>query len=201
MAVGWTLGEVVVRIRLFRSASFSSRAPARGSSLRIATMSVDDDVPAGVRQVPATTSRPALTGMYSVVAEAVGPDRAGMAQGVNSLIFALGSATGSAATTSLLSAHLIPHTPLSVASGYTNSYILCGLLGVVAVAAPVTEARLPFAVQNPLPIRPGRSAGRPRPSRGGSWRTRDEGIQRADVRRVRRVPRADPRHRARQGVR
>lgn len=83
-----------------------------------------------------------LTGMYSLVAEAVGPDQAGMAQGVNSLVYALGSATGSAVTTSLLSEHLIPHTPLSVASGYTHAYVLCGVLGLFAVIVSVTEARL-----------------------------------------------------------
>lgn len=65
-----------------------------------------------------------------------------MAQGVNSLVYALGSGAGSAVTTSLLSAHLIPHTPLSQASGYTNSYILCGLLGVFAFAIAVAEARV-----------------------------------------------------------
>jgi MFS family permease len=83
-----------------------------------------------------------LTGMYSVVAEAVGPDQAGMAQGVNSLVVALGSATGSAAVTSLLSAHVIPHTPLSLPSGYTNSYVMCGLVGLLAVGVSVTEARI-----------------------------------------------------------
>jgi MFS family permease len=83
-----------------------------------------------------------LTGLYSVVGEAVGPDKAGMAQGVNSLVVGLGSATGSAAVTSLLSAHVIPHTPLSVPSGYTYSYIMCGLLGLVAVGVSVAEARL-----------------------------------------------------------
>lgn len=83
-----------------------------------------------------------LTGMYSLVAEVVGPERAGMAQGVNSLVYALGAATGSAATTSLLSAHLIPHTPLSVASGYTHAYIMCGVLGLGAVAVSVAEARV-----------------------------------------------------------
>ena len=83
-----------------------------------------------------------LTGLYSVIGEAVGPDQAGMAQGVNSLVIGLGSATGSAAATSLLSAHLIAHTPLSVPSGYTNAYIMCGLLGVVAVAVSITEARI-----------------------------------------------------------
>ena len=70
-----------------------------------------------------------LTGLYSVVGEAVRPDQAGMAQGVNSLVVGLGSATGSAAVTSLLSARVIPHTPLSVPSGYTYAYIMCGLLG------------------------------------------------------------------------
>ena len=83
-----------------------------------------------------------LTGLYLVVGEAVSPDRAGMAQGVNSLVVGLGSATGSAAATSLLSAHLIAHTPLSVPSGYTNAYILCGLLGLMAVGVSVTEARM-----------------------------------------------------------
>ena len=83
-----------------------------------------------------------LTGLYSVVGEAVGPDQAGMAQGVNSLVVGLGSATGSAAVTSLLSAHVIAHTPLSVPAGYTYSYIMCGLLGLLAVGVSVAEARI-----------------------------------------------------------
>ena len=83
-----------------------------------------------------------LTGLYSVVGEAVRPDQAGMAQGVNSLVVGLGSATGSAAVTSLLSAHVIPHTPLSVPSGYTYAYIVCGLLGLLAVGVSVVEARI-----------------------------------------------------------
>jgi hypothetical protein len=83
-----------------------------------------------------------LTGLYSVVGEAVRSDQAGMAQRVNSLVVGLGSATGSAAVTSLLSAHVIPHTPLSVPSGYTYSYITCGLLGLLAVGVSVAEVRI-----------------------------------------------------------
>jgi MFS family permease len=83
-----------------------------------------------------------LTGMYSIVSEAVGPDKAGMAQGINSLVYSLGAAIGSAATTALLSAHLIPHTPLSTASGYTHAYIMCGLFGIAAIIIAVTEAAL-----------------------------------------------------------
>ena len=90
-----------------------------------------------------------LTGLYSVVGEAVRPDQAGMAQGVNSLVVGLGSATGSAAVSSLLSAHVIPHTPLSVPSGYTYAYIMCGLL---AVGVSVAEARIARRRQvSPLP--------------------------------------------------
>jgi hypothetical protein len=65
-----------------------------------------------------------------------------MAQGVNSLVVGLGSATGSAAATSLFSPHLIPHAPLSVPSGYTTAYIMCGLLGLLPVGVSVAEARI-----------------------------------------------------------
>jgi MFS family permease len=83
-----------------------------------------------------------LTGMYSIVSEAVGPDRSGMAQGVNSLVYAVGAAAGSAAVTALLSAHRMTGTPLSVASGYTDAYILCGALGLLALAITVVESRI-----------------------------------------------------------
>lgn len=53
-----------------------------------------------------------LTGMYALIAEAIPEEQAGSAQGVNSLVYALGSASGSAAATAILAANLIPNTPL-----------------------------------------------------------------------------------------
>jgi MFS family permease len=83
-----------------------------------------------------------LTGMYSLIAETAAASGAGVTQGINSLVYAVGVATGSAATTAVLAARTIPRTPISVPAGYQHAYIMCGLATVAALIVALTEARL-----------------------------------------------------------
>ncbi|NIL87608.1 Antiseptic resistance protein [Rhodococcus fascians] len=92
------------------------------------------------------------TGMYLMVAQTVSPDRAGMAQGVNSLVFALGSASGSAAIAAILTAHT-NSLPFSDDRGYGVSYALCFVFGLLAAGSTVLHgflARRRGAVELPL---------------------------------------------------
>ena len=83
----------------------------------------------------------ANTGMYLQVARTVSPDRAGMAQGVNSLVYALGSATGSAAIAAILAAHTNA-LPFSDDRGYSVGYALCFVFGIIAVGSTVLDGFL-----------------------------------------------------------
>ena len=79
-----------------------------------------------------------LTGLYLVVGEAVSPDRAGMAQGVNSLVVGLGSATGSAAATSLLrpTSSRTPRCPCPPATRTPTSCAACSACWPSASPSP-----------------------------------------------------------------
>ncbi|MBY6679306.1 MFS transporter [Rhodococcus sp. BP-332] len=83
----------------------------------------------------------ANTGMYLQVARTVSPDRAGMAQGVNSLVYGLGSATGSAAIAAILAAHTNAF-PFSDDRGYGVSYALCFVFGIIAVGSTLLDGFL-----------------------------------------------------------
>ncbi|WP_276143257.1 MFS transporter [Rhodococcus sp. T2V] len=78
--------------------------------------------------------------LYALVADAFSIDKAGVAQGMSTLSEQLGSSVGSAATTAVLAASLIPGTQLSTAGAYTHAYVLCVGFATVGLIVAVVEA-------------------------------------------------------------
>jgi MFS family permease len=95
----------------------------------------------------------AFAAMANLIVAAVPQSEVGIATGINTVTRIVGGAFGAAIATAILTAHLIPGTPLPTESAYTAAFLLSAVAGALAIGAallvPVATAARPAGAARP----------------------------------------------------